>query len=279
MVLAAIARAGPGGGPSPDLRVVGEQDDTDEPGLRVTAPIRAGRRVLRILRSDGRPATPDVEGHTVAAAERVVTWLEHIARWQALRSLANPVTALGDAVRIEVLPAYDGERRIPEKRVPLLLDRHGEIALRYRLAGGKAYAPRVFVRLRNTTGRPLWCLLVDLNDRYGADPVLFPGRLVGAGCVGAALEGGAIRVSLPRDRPAQPGAVVRDWLKLVVSEVPLTTLPFHLSALEEPATRTAARGQLLDGLVQPGGPSGLPPKAAPDWATAVVPMVTTVPDH
>lgn len=282
LVRVAVGCAGVGGGPSPDVRLVGAHERVEGTRLRVSAPRVHGRPVLRILRADGGPATADVDGHGPASAAQVVAQVEHIARWTNLLQLDNPVSGLTGTVRIEVVPALNGEGAIPRGRSPMVPDGHGEIRLAYRFAGGRWMPPRVFVRLHNTSKRPLWCVLLDLTDRYRAHATLFPCTLVAAGAVGPALEGGPVQVSLPRAQSVVPGASARDWLKLVVTEEPITSLVFDLPALGEPATRGSAqarsqaerlRHQAVTrdlGQISETGPGG-------DWATAVVPLVTVVP--
>ena len=281
-VRAAIEGSGAGDGPPPDVHLLpeGERSDgeaEDGPLLRIAAP-SSGPVELRILRADGTPAADAVPGHDEVAAGRVAAMIGHIARWQALRGLVNPVSALSGAVTVEVLPVQAGEREIPAGREPLRPDRSGEIALHYRRVGGRLVAPRVFVRVRNASLVPLWCVLVDLTDRYGADPDLLPGVLVRAGGTGPALDGRPIRVALPSGRSVLPGAEVRDWLKLVVAPVPLSVLPFQMPALDEPVVRSAADGvgdeRLRHGVLTA---SEADRGIGADWATAVVPLVTRVP--
>jgi hypothetical protein len=270
LVRAAVGHAGPGGIPSPDVRLVDADEPVEGLRLRVTAPRIAGRPVLRILRPDGGPATADVEGHGPVAVAQVVARAGHIARWTNLLQLENPVSGLTGAVRIEVLEALDGEQLVPRGRPPTAPSGEGEIRLAYRHLAGRWVPPRVFVQLHNTADRPLWCVLLDLTDRYRAHASLFPGEFVTAGAVGPALRGRPIQVSIPDDRPTVPGASVRDWLKLVVTEEPITSLVFDLPELGEPATRGSAAGTGDLASITVDAPGG-------DWTTAVVPLVTVVP--
>jgi hypothetical protein len=141
-------------------------------------------------------------------------------------------------------------------------DAGGEIRLRYRRAGGRLVPPRIFVRLHNTGPRPLWCVLINLTERYRSHTALFNGALVAAGATAAALRGTPIEVTLPADL-VRPGATYRDWLRLVVAEEPFNELAFAMPALGTPADRD----------VQPehgAGPAG-------DWATSITALVTEVP--
>lgn len=284
LVRAAVGRAGPDGGPSLDVRVVRDDTPTDGLRMRVAAPGLGGRPVFQILCGDGQPATSDIVGHTMEAAERVVARLEHIARWTHLQQLDNPASGLTGAVRVEVVEARDGELVAPRDRAGMLPDGRGEIRLTYRWIGGRWVAPRVFVRLRNTSRQRLWCVLLDLNDRYGAHADLFPGDFVGAATLGAALDGQPIEVRLPSHQAPELGAHVRDWLKLIVAEEPVGALAFHLPPLDRPPVRgvdpiriygyvdrlglRATTRDLAE--VADGGTGG-------DWTTAIVPLVSEVP--
>lgn len=94
--------------------------------------------------------------------------------------------------------------------------------------------PVLSVRLRHTGAvhAPLWCALLDLNDRYGCSPALFPGDHVHPGRTGHALGGQAVVFSLPPGRTPRSGASATDWLTLLVAPRELNTAPFHLTPWE-----------------------------------------------
>jgi len=77
-------------------------------------------------------------------------------------------------------------------------------------------------------------VLLNLTIRYCAYADLFMDDFVGPGEMDAALEGKPIEVWLSRGRGLKPGALVRDWLKLIVAEEPVGLLAFDLPALDEP---------------------------------------------
>jgi hypothetical protein len=284
LVRAALGCAGPAGRPSLEIRIVRDHEPTDGLRLRVATPTVGGHRVFRILRGDGKPATSDVDGHTIEGAARVVARLEQITRWTHIKQLENPASGLTGAVRVEVVEARTGERLAPRDRPGILPDTCGEVRLAYRWIGDQWVAPRVFIRLRNTSARRLWCVLLDLNDRYGAHTGLFPGDFVAAATVGAALEGRPIEVRLPQRRPMEPGASVRDWLKLIVAEEPVNSLAFALPSLDEPPTRGIGLLQIRGFVDRLGlrathrGVAGVAENGiGGDWTTAIVPLVCEVP--
>ncbi|WP_406179550.1 caspase domain-containing protein [Streptomyces sp. NBC_01006] len=246
-------------------------------GLLLRVEVRGAR--ARVLRRDGSPYVPPLPLATEADAVRLGDCLTRLVHWHRIRDLSSGLSPLSGHVRVEVLPweARDGE--------PLRPDGNGEVVLSY--AGRRE--PWVTVRLRNTGPRPLWCVLVSLDDRFGAGTGLFPGEFIGPGMTGHALEGQPLRLVLPASRPVRPGASVRDWLTLVVAEGELNTVPFHLSRWEPDAdaVRAAApRRAPADGLLRLAGPGRstggrdlLPadPFGPGQWAASTLALRTVVP--
>lgn len=260
-------------GPSPYVRVV--EPDATSMGLRlrVAAVTRDGAPVLRILRGDGSPATADVDGHGEASVRLAVARLEHIARWTQIKDLDNPASGIAGAVTIELVEAQPGEQTAPRDRPALATDEHGEIRLAYERAGEAWQPPSIFIRLRNHAERRLYCVLLDLTDRYRVHPKLFPGAYVGAGEAGAALAGRSIPVKLPPERALAPGSEVKDWFKLIAADKEFSSLAFDLPRLDEPPARGRERSRSARdvGDEEPGPPAG------GDWTTSILPLVTVVP--
>jgi hypothetical protein len=279
-----MRRAGPGGGSSPHVQPhepIHPDQATRAPGLAVSTPAPG---VARIHGPDGRQLTTDVTGVlTGDGAGTVVAHLEHIARWQLVRSLANPLSHLAGAVRVEILPALPGEHRMPADR-PAIPASDGIVMLEYRRERDRWVAPSVFIRLHNTADRPLYCVLLDLTDRYRIHPDLFPGGLVAAHHTTAVEHGEPIEVSLPPDREPKPGATGTDWLKLLVAERPFSSAPFYLPRLGEPTETKPNRSAPLSGVLDRLGFAALHrarPDSAPalDWTTDIVTVITHVPDR
>ncbi|MGW6407173.1 caspase family protein [Streptomyces vinaceus] len=251
-------------------------------GLLLRVEVRGAR--ARVLRRDGSPYVPALPLATEADAVRLGDCLTRLVHWHRIRDLSSGLSPLSGHVKVEVLP---WEAR--DTAEPLRPDGNGEIVLPY--AGRRE--PWVTVRLRNTGPRPLWCVLVSLDDRFGAGTGLFPGEFIGPGLTGHALDGQPLRLVLPASRPVRPGASVRDWLTLVVAEGELNTVPFHLSRWEPDADTdadavraTAPQRPPADGLLRLAGP-GRPPRdrdilpAAPfgpgQWAASTLALRTVVP--
>jgi hypothetical protein len=217
---AAVGVAGPGGGPSPHIRVIDPADVTAAPlVLRATV---THESTIVATSADDVPLAAAVPADERGIACTVAD-LEHVARWLQVRNLENPGSRLRDAVRVEIVRFLPGEPTVPRHRAA---EPPGSVALEYTRDGSGAWtAPSMFVRLRNTTGQRLFCVLADLTDRYRLHVNLFPGEHIAANWTAAAVGGRPITLSLPPHRPVEPGASGRDWLMLMVAEEPFSSDP------------------------------------------------------
>ena len=274
---AAVDSAGPDGGPTPLLRV----GPADPPGWRVE--VDGGR--ARLLRRDGTPAVPDPLPLTGPGdAGRVVGCLLHLTRWHRLLGLENLASPLASLVKLEVV--HDDGR--PARR-----DDSGELLFSYEGGPGDWHGPQVSVRVHNrSASRTLWCAVLDLTDSLASSAALYPGHFIGPGRTGHSLDGRPAQLTLPPGRPVRPGAQVRDWLKLIVAEGELNTLPFELDAWNPRQHTSRLSGPGQDGILrftapEPGGGTGpggrrdlVPGRAAGpgQWAALTVPLRTTVPE-
>ncbi|WP_406279692.1 caspase domain-containing protein [Embleya sp. NBC_00896] len=226
--------------------------------------------VAQVLRRDGSLAVAPLP------PERVPDCLAHLARWHTLRDLENPASALTSHVDVEI-HAWSGERVLP--------DGGGEFVRAY-AEPEPGFEPQVSIRIVNRSQVRLWCVLIDLTDSYAAHTALYPGHFVGAGRTGFALDGEPIQLSLPASRPVVPGASVCDWLKLVVAEGELSTVPFHLDPWD-PYAPVGARGAdpvTATGVLRLTGPAGTKDLGAArsspgHWATRTFALRTVVPDR
>ncbi len=273
----AISEAGPDGGPSPLLRIVGRPEEAGDLLFRVE--LRGGR--AHILRRDGSAFVHPLPLAVPEDRNRLAACLVHLTRWHQLRDLQAPHSALTGQVQLEITPWGSD--------VPLFPGGNGEIVCRYGLGAAGPTPPLVSVRIRHraATGRRLWCLLLDLTDSYASDTGLFDdGRFVGPGHTGYALDNRPVQLSLPPHRAPRPGALVQDWLKLIVCEGELNTVPFHLDRWDPlaPLGSRRASPRHTHGVLrldppershrdarpaEPGGPG--------QWATQTLPIRTVVP--
>jgi hypothetical protein len=296
LVRHAVETCGPDGGPSAHVRIAALSDDPSAlvvrlavhpNGYRVWRDTPAGPVLVeidgawvRVLRADGTPLSADVPGSGEAAVRRAVAIAEHVAQWEQIRALAVPGSTLAEAVRLDILEAGGAPTGIHQH--PLLAE--GGYELRYREAGADLLPPQIFVRLTNTTDRPLHVALLDLTDRFACRTALFPTQRIAPGHQVLAWEGEPVAVELPAGRPIEPGALARDWIKIVVSESAFDSSAFELEGLDEPRRRavpTRRASSTLDRvarrvLTRDVGTDVVTPTTS-EWGARTVPIVTLVP--
>jgi hypothetical protein len=222
-------------------------------------------------------------------------------------TLDNPRTRLAGAIAIDVVPARPGEAYDPIHRAPLAADGSGTIHRAYQRAGDEWVPPDgVFIRLRNLTRRQLYCVLLDMTDQFRMTPQLFEGDWIAPET--AYVRGGErIDFHLPPSQKPVPGAKVIDWLKVLVAETPIDSPQFVLPHLGQPlpikevTRRSAAKhGTGVQSVIDRLGFTAMergterhaknddladhrdaiiPVRVAGDWTTAVVKIVTSVPDE
>lgn len=202
-----------------------------EDPARAEAHVEAVAGAYRITRAgSARRLVTDVE-----AAETVVSRLEHIARWQRIRSLRNDAGALGPgAVLMEVLDPATGAP---------IAGSDNEVVLRY--AEGAAKGPTFVVRLTNTTDRDLHCALLGLNEAYAVTSGLISGgrALLPAGGTVLAVGGKAIRATVPDELFAVGVDRYTDTLKLIACTEEFDASQLDQGDLDVPLERRgAARG-------------------------------------
>ncbi|MFE6163684.1 caspase domain-containing protein [Streptomyces sp. NPDC056486] len=264
---------------SPLLRVVESPMEAGDLHFRVEVRGTAAH----VLRRDGSPFVEPLPLPLVDAG-RVADCLVHLTRWHQLRDLTSRPSLLDGLVRVEIKP-WDARN---EPGAELLPDGGGEIVCPYVPGPGGPESPWVSIRLHNRSpDRPLWCMLLDLTDGYRSDAELYPGHFIAPGHTGYALDDQPVRLSLPVGREAVGGASARDWLKLVVAEGELNTVPFHLPAWGAGASSRSGGLVSGDGVLRFSGPQE--PGFSRDlgrvggastpglWATRTIPLRTVVP--
>jgi hypothetical protein len=278
---AAVATAGPGGEPSPHVRVVAPADTTPDGTLRLRVAVPAPA-IARITRADGSSVTTDTGVSDEGGARLLVSRLEHVARWEQVHGLGGHPSPLGGIVTLGVYEARPGETRRPADREPVAPS--GGYQFAYRREGDSWRPPAVFIDLHNAGADDLYVCVLDLTDRFRCHAV-FPTECLVAGHTVALWGGAPIPLTLPDDRPVVSGAIARDWLKVVVSDVEFDASAFDLPPLDEPPpardvtraagwstlTRIAARVVTRD-----VGAAG-PPKEAARWAADTIAVETIVP--
>ncbi|MEU5000826.1 caspase family protein [Streptomyces sp. NPDC021622] len=260
---------------SPLLRVVGTPREAGDLHFRVE--VRGA--AAHVLRRDGSPFVAPLP---LADPARIADCLVHLTRWHQLRDLTSRPSPLDGLVRVSIRP-WDTR---DDAGTELLPDGSGEIVCPYTPGPGGPERPWVSIRLHNRSpDRPLWCALLDLTDSYGSGAGLYPGHFIAPGHTGYALDDQPVQLSLPAGRAVADGAYVQDWLKLVVAEGELNTVPFHLPAWR--ADGAAARLDVVavgDGVLRfdPAAGAGSRDLGRVDgagvglWATRTVPLRTVV---
>lgn len=289
-ISAAIATAGPGGAPSPFVRSVTADAPADAGALRLRVAVpEPGALVM--TRADGSPIagvtriSADPAG-LAGDARLLVSRLEHVARWEQVRTLGDHPSPLAGAVSLHAYPGEAGEAALPADRIEI--PAAGGFRLTYTTgADGSWQHPWIFLSVRNETAETLYVAVLDLTDRYACTVLMHAGEL-GARHEYTLNDGRPLDVKLPAGRPVRPGESVRDWLKVIVSDVPFDASAFDLDPLEDAAasrrawtTRSADRvsGTLerIAARAVSRDIGGAPPDTVARWAAATTTLETVVP--
>lgn len=206
----AMASATAPGKPSLLLVETAKEDHAD---LRVIAS-KTGYRIARAQAE--RPLVTEVEGTGEAAARLVVARLEHVARWQAVASLRNEDSKLGDApVTLTLLRPVAAGRAIVWEAI----DPRSEVRLHYSQSADKWRAPQFRLTLTNTAESDLYCALLWLGESYSVKS-LFPAGalLIPAKTRDVAVNNGKeLYASIPDEKWKAGRTELTDQIKLIVS--------------------------------------------------------------
>jgi hypothetical protein len=268
---------------SPHLREgVGDPGIDGDRFVVLSEPPGHPTKQLILARPDGTDIA-DALPPTQEGAATLVRRMEHLARWHLIKRLDNPGSAITNKVTIDIVPAEPGETHPPRRgeRAPLTALADGLIHLAYRQTGTGWEHPYVWIYLNNDSQRNLYCTLLDLTDRYRCHSKLFPGTLIPAGATTIAFDGRPVDVSIPQQRLSHKDAEVRDWLKLIASELRFAPEGYDLPNLDGVlATRSATRGtqtrtvldRLADRVVTRDAGDEI--AQAPEWTTTLVTLLT-----
>ncbi|KAB8317120.1 caspase family protein [Tolypothrix campylonemoides VB511288] len=160
--------------------------------------------------SDCRQLISPIAGFNFESAFCAIQALEHIARWMNVATLSSPANGRiqADAVRMQI---YQEKSEIQDY----------QIRLEYQINDGKLQPPAIRIKLTNTSGKALYCVLLDLTERFAISAIPFAGGQIGIwlqpGQEAWALEGKSIPVSIPQNLWKQGVTEYKDILKLIVS--------------------------------------------------------------
>jgi pimeloyl-ACP methyl ester carboxylesterase len=171
--------------------------------------VDAGGYIMRRV-ADDYPLTVRVDGLTAEGAQKAVAYLEHVARWQRVAQLINPGRRIKpSAVKMELFEvSADGA----EKQIDL----GREVRLNYQKKDDKWRAPRVRVRLTNTSDEKLFCMLFDVAEDYSITPLMKCEHLESGKPV-FANDGKTIKLAIDPELHKQGMVQVRDIFKLIIS--------------------------------------------------------------
>jgi hypothetical protein len=189
--------------------------------------------------------------------------LLHIARWWRVRTLSSDDSRIRYGIVLEVVERKPGELIAPRQRHPSWPDQSGTLRVAYEANE----PPSRFLRLRNTTNQPLYCVLLNLTERFRITSALFPAGLIAAGATAAVAEGQVIEFTVPDSWSDRPISEYRDWLMVIASTDEIDAAPYEMPNL--PIFRN---DQTRDIVTHVGA---TPPRGA--WWTYVLPVITTGP--
>jgi Caspase domain len=238
----------------------------DDPYVRIVD-VEDAELILQPQPNGVRLTTGERERIATLAAFPTVADLHHIARWWRVRTLSNGDSRIAHGVLLEIVERLPGEAVVPRQRAASPPDPDGTLRLSYDMLEGEPTSPCCFLRLRNTTNQPLYCVLLDLTERFAVAGDLFRAGRIEAGQTVAVSEGKAIEFFLPDEWADRPGAEYRDWLMLIASTDEIDAAPYEMPNLDQ--SRDAQARDIRS--------RTSPTPAQGDWWTSVLPVVTIGP--
>jgi hypothetical protein len=202
------------------------------PGIpHVTAQVSA--EATHLLDAAGAPLRNQRFAHDTDGTRALITAVVHLAKWYGTRDRSPVGSSLNDAVQIEVLPAAEGEKLVPDDRTPLPAVA-GTVEVKYTTTTGA----RAKFRVRNTSAVRLYVVLVDLSESFGCS-VWFNDWIP---AVGTGFAAGAKILNLKV--PAWKGTGVTegtDILKVFAATSPIESSELVLESLLNPKEASVTR--------------------------------------
>ena len=202
------------------------------PGIpSVTAQVGADATILRD--QTGQPLRNQRFVHDSDGTRALIGAVVHLAKWYGTRDRTPVSSTLNDAVKIEVLPAAEGETLVPDDRQALPASR-GVVDVKYPTINGA----RAKFRLRNTLPFRAYVVLVDLSESFGCS--VWFSDWIPAGGTAFAAGGKVLRLKVP----AWKGADVTegtDILKVFAATSPIESSELELESLLNPKQSGAFR--------------------------------------
>lgn len=225
----------------------------DDPYVRIVPEQDAE---LRVTSTPGGLQLIDRDNEQVAVLEVYPSLadLHHIGRWWRVLTLRNDDSRIEDAVLLEVVDSA--------------LDPDHTLRVSYELVGDHPTPPHRTFRLHNTADQPLYCVLLNLTERFKVAGGLFSSRIE-ANATAPVASGEAIYFELPVALANALDVEYRDWLLLIVSTDEIDANPYELDALDNTRSRDATTGRDLR--------AKAPVRDMADWTTSVLKIVTAGP--
>jgi hypothetical protein len=171
--------------------------------------------------TDKRQLLSPIVGVAPETALQAIHALEHIARWINIATITSPANSLvpTDAVQMQVYHRN--------------LEIYGyQIYLEYQANDGKLQPPVIRVKLTNKSDQALYCVLLNLTERFAVTAIPFAGSKTGIllqpGEEIWALEGRDISMFIPQNFWHEGLTEYKDILKLIIS-----TSEFDANLLEQ----------------------------------------------
>ncbi|MFK7922296.1 MAG: caspase domain-containing protein [Bacteroidia bacterium] len=180
--------------------------------------------IIRGADADSQPMVEQVQGFTQESAEKVIGYLEHIAKWERTLALSNPSSGIHqNAVRIEICPVNDDSPMMPAD---------GDYTFKYHEADGPEAYPRFRVKIVNTSGMELYCAFLYMSPEFEINATMLhnKGLRLQNGQEAWALEGAPLRGAVPEAVYQLGKKEVQSFFKLIYS-----TQDFDASLMEQSA--------------------------------------------
>lgn len=267
-----------------------ESEPGNNPSLYVREATESARIEFRVLAqskqylitrpADDRPLVSQIQNYTPETATLVVRRLEHIARWTAIAELANFANSRiqQDAIRMEL---YQGDKVLEDTQIRLEYTQD---------SNGNWNAPSFLLKLTNTSSTPLYCVLLDLTDRYAIQSNFFEagGVWLNIGEEAWALGRKPLHAEVPVDLWEQGITECKDILKLIISTAEFDARLLTQQKLDIPqsydvgTTRSINQKSILNRLInraQTRDIGGYPEteELYEDWITSQISITTVRP--
>ncbi|MBO3463512.1 caspase family protein [Aetokthonos hydrillicola Thurmond2011] len=222
--------------------------------------------------SDRRQIIYPIPGFTLESAQQAIQALEHIARWINIATLSSPANSLIQANAV-LMQVYQQNLEIQDY----------QISLQYEVYEDKLRPPAIRIKLTNTSNKTLYCVLLNLTERYAVEAIPFAGDQTGIwlepGQEAWAFEGKNICISIPQNILKQKIKEYKDILKLIVSTNEFDGKLLKQDSIETIYTRSLNNVNLQPRAIVSCENESQNPETWNDWFTSEIMITTTAPQR